>query len=132
MSSHFLTADIKLYSVYIFSDFIFYGSICPRRQPCYSCLFDRSIFVISSSVKVSSRNKEISTILIPISPRVKPDISIISSSRYCRNIYLENSLASKSHSICPDTATKYSNFSISSLIYCSTFKYVKKVRVETI
>ena len=132
MSSHFLTTDIKLYSVYIFSDFIFYGSICPRRQPCYSCLFNCSIFVVSSSIKVSSRNKEISTILIPICSGIKSDISIITSSRFCRNIYFPSTFTAKDHCVCSNTATKYSNFSISSLVYCSTFKYVEKVRVETI
>ena len=105
VSRHFSSTDIKFYSIYSSSNLILSSSICPIIQPCYCSLFNNSTIIICSSIKISSRDKEISSILITICSRIKPDISIITSSRSCGNVKFESSLTSNDHNISSNTTS---------------------------
>lgn len=132
MCRNFIPIYIELYSIYSSSNFIFCCSICPCVKPCYSCLFNDAIFIISSNIKISSRHEEISSVLVTIRSRIKTNISIISSSWSSRNINSPSSFATKNHCVSANTATEYSNLSIVYLIYCSSTKNMKKISIKSV
>lgn len=132
MCCNFSAIYIKLYPVYGSSDFILNSSSSPFCQPCYGSLLYDAIVIISSSIKISTTDKEVSAILIAIRPRIKSNISIVSSSRNSRNIYLKNTFTSQNHCISTDTTSEHSYLPARYLIYRSTTKYMKKVRIEAV
>lgn len=132
MCRNFTTVYIKFYSVYSSSNLVFCCSIRPCIKPCYSCLFNNTVFIISSNIKVSSRHEEISSVLVAVGSRVKTNISIISSSWSSRNINSPSSFATKNHCVSTNATTEYSNLSIVYLIYRSSTKYMKKISIKSI
>ena len=132
MCCHFNPANIKFYPIYTLSNLIFCRSICPISNPSNSSLFNNTVIIISSGVKISTINEEISAIPISIRSGIKSNISIISSRRFSRNIYFKRSFTTKSHCISSRTTAENSNFPIIYLIYRPAMKYMKKISIKSI
>ncbi len=88
MSRSFYSIYPKLYSINSNFNLKPYRSICPCSIPCYCSLFrHKTRVIIRPDIKIRARNKEISSVSVPICPRIITDYSCISGSRCGRNCH---------------------------------------------